>query len=74
MCIQDKHGNKVDYYRMAHRIQEKVCQPTMMTGGQLKDYQVKDNYVIFPIAQSKKNRFKNRSRDYSGWFRFIITG
>jgi ATP-dependent helicase STH1/SNF2 len=25
---------------MAHRIQEKVAQPAMMTGGKLKDYQV----------------------------------
>lgn len=40
MILTDSHGNKVDYFRMAHRIQETVSQPSIMTGGTLKEYQV----------------------------------
>lgn len=33
---------KVDYYGVAHRIQEKVTQqPTLLVGGKLKEYQIK---------------------------------
>ncbi|KAG2230892.1 hypothetical protein INT48_003341, partial [Thamnidium elegans] len=55
MMLTDKHGNKVDYYRMAHRIQEKVCQPTMMTGGQLKDYQVKGLQWMVSLYNNRLN-------------------
>jgi ATP-dependent helicase STH1/SNF2 len=37
----DEKG-KVDYYRVAHRINEKITtQPRMLTGGTLKEYQLK---------------------------------
>lgn len=38
--FQDSAGNKIDYYRMAHRLQETVSQPSILTGGKLKEYQV----------------------------------
>ncbi|KAL9547030.1 hypothetical protein MBANPS3_006372 [Mucor bainieri] len=34
-------SDSADYFRMAHRIQETVEQPSMMTGGTLKEYQIK---------------------------------
>jgi ATP-dependent helicase STH1/SNF2 len=38
----DEADNKVDYYAVAHRINEEVTeQPHMLVGGKLKDYQVK---------------------------------
>lgn len=49
MILTDSHGNKVDYYRMAHRIQENVSQPSIMVGGKLKEYQV---------SQEKKSIFR----------------
>ncbi|KAI8975711.1 SNF2 family N-terminal domain-containing protein [Mycotypha africana] len=41
MMLTDSKGNKVDYYKMAHRIQEEVCQPSILVGGKLKEYQIK---------------------------------
>lgn len=40
---EDEDGNKkIDYYAVAHRIQETVSeQPGILVGGKLKDYQVK---------------------------------
>lgn len=37
--LTDANGNKIDYFRMAHRIQEKVSQPKILSGGKLKEYQ-----------------------------------
>ncbi len=38
----DEGGQKVDYYAIAHRIQEPVTkQPSILVGGTLKEYQVK---------------------------------
>lgn len=38
----EEGGSKVDYYAVAHRIQEEVTeQPKILSGGQLKDYQIK---------------------------------
>lgn len=39
---EDEDKNKVNYYSIAHRVQEKVdAQPTILVGGQLKEYQIK---------------------------------
>ncbi|KAI7865257.1 SNF2 family N-terminal domain-containing protein [Spinellus fusiger] len=32
---------KVDYFQVTHKVKEEVCQPTMLVGGTLKEYQVK---------------------------------
>ncbi|KAL0083815.1 SNF2 family N-terminal domain-containing protein [Phycomyces blakesleeanus] len=32
---------KVDYFQVTHRIKEEVCQPSILVGGKLKDYQIK---------------------------------
>ncbi|KAI9331980.1 SNF2 family N-terminal domain-containing protein [Pilaira anomala] len=55
MMLTDSNGNKVDYYRMAHRIQEKVCQPAIMTGGKLKDYQVKGLQWMVSLYNNRLN-------------------
>ncbi|KAG2236231.1 hypothetical protein INT48_008591, partial [Thamnidium elegans] len=33
--------SSADYYHITHRVREEVCQPNIMVGGKLKDYQVK---------------------------------
>ncbi|KAI9290204.1 SNF2 family N-terminal domain-containing protein [Umbelopsis sp. AD052] len=38
---EDESGKKVDYYQIAHKIKERVVQPSMLVGGTLKDYQLK---------------------------------
>ncbi|KAI8065336.1 SNF2 family N-terminal domain-containing protein [Gilbertella persicaria] len=30
-----------DYYQITHKVREEVCQPSIMVGGKLKDYQIK---------------------------------
>jgi hypothetical protein len=47
MMLTDSQGRKVDYYKVAHRIQEAVFQPTIMIGGKLKEYQVRLFYYYF---------------------------
>ncbi|RIB02191.1 SNF2 family N-terminal domain-containing protein [Gigaspora rosea] len=39
--IETMDGKKIDYYAVAHRIQENVEQPSILIGGLLKDYQIK---------------------------------
>ncbi|KAF0526036.1 ATP-dependent helicase STH1/SNF2 [Gigaspora margarita] len=39
--IETMDGKKIDYYAVAHRVQEKVEQPSILIGGLLKDYQIK---------------------------------
>ncbi|CAG8530378.1 1141_t:CDS:2, partial [Racocetra persica] len=39
--IETTDGKKIDYYVVAHRVQEKVEQPSILIGGLLKDYQIK---------------------------------
>ncbi|CAG8493087.1 24860_t:CDS:10 [Dentiscutata erythropus] len=39
--IETTDGKKIDYYVVAHRVQENVEQPSILIGGLLKDYQVK---------------------------------
>ncbi|KAI9007483.1 SNF2 family N-terminal domain-containing protein [Phycomyces nitens] len=37
----DENAAKVDYFQVTHRIKEEVCQPSILVGGKLKDYQIK---------------------------------
>lgn len=37
----DDPDAKNDYFQVTHRVKEEVCQPDMLIGGKLKDYQVK---------------------------------
>lgn len=40
--LDDEKREKVDYYQVAHRIKEEVtAQPSILIGGQLKEYQLK---------------------------------
>jgi ATP-dependent helicase STH1/SNF2 len=40
--LDPEESGNIDYYKVAHRISEEVTeQPTILVGGQLKDYQVK---------------------------------
>lgn len=39
MDVTDKE--KIDYYKVAHRVKEEVRQPSILVGGTLKEYQVK---------------------------------
>lgn len=49
----DEKG-KVDYYRVAHRINEKVdTQPRMLTGGTLKEYQLKGLQWMVSLYNNK---------------------
>lgn len=40
IILKDKNGKRIDYYKMAHRVQEEVSQPNILVGGKLKEYQV----------------------------------
>ena len=41
-ALDDEAKEKIDYYKVAHRIQEEVTkQPSILVGGQLKEYQIK---------------------------------
>ena len=52
----EKKAGKVDYYAVAHRIQEKVYgQATMLTGGTLKDYQVKGLQWMISLYNNRLN-------------------
>ncbi|KAG0169607.1 hypothetical protein DFQ30_003485 [Apophysomyces sp. BC1015] len=53
--MQDKFGNKIDYFRMAHRVQESVSQPSMLIGGTLKDYQVKGLQWMVSLYNNRLN-------------------
>jgi ATP-dependent helicase STH1/SNF2 len=47
---------KIDYYSIAHKVNEKVSvQPTMLVGGQLKDYQVKGLQWMVSLYNNKLN-------------------
>lgn len=48
--------NKVDYYGVAHRIKETVSkQPTMLTGGTLKEYQIKGLQWMISLYNNRLN-------------------
>ena len=49
-------AGKVDYYAVAHRVQEKVTgQARMLTGGTLKDYQVKGLQWMISLYNNRLN-------------------
>ncbi|CAM0136011.1 ATP-dependent DNA helicase Snf21 [Umbelopsis sp. WA50703] len=41
MQYEDESGKKVDYYQIAHKVKERVTQPSILVGGTLKEYQLK---------------------------------
>ena len=45
----------MDYFRMAHRIQESVSQPHILSGGKLKEYQVKGLQWMVSLYNNKLN-------------------
>ena len=48
--------DKVDYYSIAHKIQETVNeQPSMLVGGKLKDYQIKGLEWMVSLYNNKLN-------------------
>ncbi|ORX33607.1 SNF2 family N-terminal domain-domain-containing protein [Kockovaella imperatae] len=52
----ERKAGKVDYYAVAHRIQEKVTgQAKMLTGGTLKDYQVKGLQWMISLYNNRLN-------------------
>ena len=54
--LDDGEKDKVDYYAVAHRIREKVTkQPSMLTGGTLKDYQLKGLQWMVSLYNNKLN-------------------
>ncbi|KAI7903884.1 SNF2 family N-terminal domain-containing protein [Cokeromyces recurvatus] len=55
MLLTDSKGNKIDYYRMAHRIQETVSQPTILSGGKLKEYQIKGLQWMVSLYNNRLN-------------------
>lgn len=49
-------SNKVDYYGVAHRIKETVSkQPTILTGGTLKEYQIKGLQWMISLYNNRLN-------------------
>lgn len=49
-------GGKVDYYGVAHRIKETVTkQPTILTGGTLKEYQLKGLQWMISLYNNRLN-------------------
>ncbi|CEP16839.1 hypothetical protein [Parasitella parasitica] len=55
MILTDSSGKKVDYYRMAHRVQEDVSQPTILTGGTLKEYQLQGLKWMVSLYNNRLN-------------------
>ncbi|KAI7871437.1 SNF2 family N-terminal domain-containing protein [Spinellus fusiger] len=53
--LTDKDGNKIDYFRMAHRVQETVHQPKMLVGGLLKEYQIKGLQWMVSLYNNRLN-------------------
>lgn len=54
--VEEEDGNKIDYYNIAHRIQEKVTkQPTILVGGTLKEYQIKGLEWMASLYNNKLN-------------------
>ncbi|CAG8484587.1 16170_t:CDS:10 [Acaulospora morrowiae] len=49
------NGQKIDYYKVAHRIKEEAEQPSMMEGGTLKDYQVKGLQWMVSLYNNRLN-------------------
>ncbi|KAI9305256.1 SNF2 family N-terminal domain-containing protein [Cunninghamella echinulata] len=53
--LTDKRGSQSDYFRMAHRVQETVYQPSIMVGGKLKDYQIKGLQWMVSLYNNRLN-------------------
>lgn len=52
----DELREKIDYYQVAHRIQEEVTeQPSILVGGKLKEYQVKGLQWMVSLYNNKLN-------------------
>ncbi|WVW81713.1 hypothetical protein I302_103709 [Kwoniella bestiolae CBS 10118] len=52
----ERKAGKVDYYAIAHRVQEKVTkQASILTGGTLKDYQVKGLQWMISLYNNRLN-------------------
>ncbi|KAL7418860.1 ATP-dependent DNA helicase Snf21 [Cryptotrichosporon argae] len=52
----ERNSGKVDYYAVAHKIQEKVTkQASILTGGTLKDYQVKGLQWMISLYNNRLN-------------------
>lgn len=52
----ERRAGKVDYYAVAHKIQEKVTkQASILTGGTLKDYQVKGLQWMISLYNNRLN-------------------
>nr|XP_019014427.1 ATP-dependent helicase STH1/SNF2 [Kwoniella pini CBS 10737]OCF53208.1 ATP-dependent helicase STH1/SNF2 [Kwoniella pini CBS 10737] len=52
----ERKAGKVDYYAIAHRVQEKVTkQASLLTGGTLKDYQVKGLQWMISLYNNRLN-------------------
>jgi ATP-dependent helicase STH1/SNF2 len=53
---EEPESAKVDYYNVAHKIKEAVTQqPTMLTGGTLKPYQIKGLQWMISLYNNKLN-------------------
>lgn len=53
---ESTESNKVDYYGVAHRIKETVTkQPTILTGGTLKEYQIKGLQWMISLYNNRLN-------------------
>ncbi|RPB16418.1 hypothetical protein P167DRAFT_481275 [Morchella conica CCBAS932] len=53
---EEEDSGKVDYYAVAHRIQETVdTQPAILTGGKLKDYQLKGLQWMISLYNNNLN-------------------
>ncbi|CUM65286.1 uncharacterized protein PRCAT00002921001 [Priceomyces carsonii] len=52
----DELREKIDYYQVAHRVQEEVKeQPKILVGGQLKEYQIKGLQWMVSLYNNKLN-------------------
>lgn len=52
----EEEGGKVDYFNVAHRIKEEISeQPGILTGGTLKDYQVKGLQWMISLYNNNLN-------------------
>ena len=52
----DEQKDKVDYYNVAHRIKESVSkQPEMLSGGELKEYQIKGLQWMISLYNNRLN-------------------
>ncbi|KAI3622262.1 rsc complex subunit [Moniliophthora roreri] len=56
MADEEDNARKIDYYAVAHRIQEKVTrQPSILVGGTLKEYQLKGLQWMVSLFNNRLN-------------------